>query len=116
MIDETHDPARTSWVHSANGHSEFPIQNLPFGVFSPPRGAPRGGVGIGDHILDIEAALEAELFTGGGRDAAELTASRTLNRLLEAGPSTRRLLRRRIAELLDAKGADAAKAQSLSLL
>ena len=33
-IDETHDPARTSWVESANGHPEFPIQNLPLGVFS----------------------------------------------------------------------------------
>jgi fumarylacetoacetase len=116
MIDETHDPARTSWVHSANGHSEFPIQNLPFGVFSPPGGAPRGGVAIGDQILDIEAVLEAGLFNGAARDAAELAASRTLNRLLDAGPSTRRVLRRRIAELLDAKGVDAAKAQSLSLL
>lgn len=34
MIDETHDPARTSWVASANGHPHFPIQNLPLGVFS----------------------------------------------------------------------------------
>ena len=36
MIDETHDGARQSWVASANGHAEFPLQNLPFGVFSPP--------------------------------------------------------------------------------
>ena len=36
MIDETHDRARQSWVASANGHAEFPLQNLPFGVFSPP--------------------------------------------------------------------------------
>ncbi len=32
MTDETHDKARQSWVASANGHSEFPLQNLPFGV------------------------------------------------------------------------------------
>ena len=41
MIDETHDPARTSWVSSAEGHADFPIQNLPLGVFSPNGGAPR---------------------------------------------------------------------------
>jgi fumarylacetoacetase len=35
-LDETHDPARRSWIASAQGHAEFPIQNLPFGVFSPP--------------------------------------------------------------------------------
>ena len=35
VIDETHDPRRESWVVSARGHAEFPIQNLPFGVFSP---------------------------------------------------------------------------------
>ena len=35
-IDDTHDPERRSWVASANGHPDFPIQNLPLGVFSPP--------------------------------------------------------------------------------
>ena len=39
MTDPTLDPARTSWVQSANGHAEFPIQNLPHGVFSPSTGA-----------------------------------------------------------------------------
>ena len=32
-LDETHDPSRKSWVASANGNADFPIQNLPFGVF-----------------------------------------------------------------------------------
>ena len=36
MIDDTHNQARQSWVASANGNAEFPLQNLPFGVFSPP--------------------------------------------------------------------------------
>jgi hypothetical protein len=43
MIDETHSAARRSWVVSANGHSDFPIQNLPLGVFAPPGGRARGG-------------------------------------------------------------------------
>ena len=51
MSDETHDPARTSWVESANGHPDFPIQNLPFGVFSIGNGEARAGgvVGFIDH-------------------------------------------------------------------
>lgn len=36
QIDETHDPARSSWVEGADGHPDFPIQNLPYGIFSPP--------------------------------------------------------------------------------
>ena len=70
-IDETHDPRRESWVVSAKGHTEFPIQNLPFGVFSPSGGAPRGSVAIGDMIFDLQAGLEAELFTGEAARAAE---------------------------------------------
>ena len=52
-IDETHDPNLRSWVAGANGHPEFPIQNLPLGIFSPPRGSPRAGIAIGDQILDL---------------------------------------------------------------
>ena len=43
-LDETHDPARTSWVESANGHRDFPVQNLPLGVFSVSNAEPRIGV------------------------------------------------------------------------
>ncbi|MGZ3258239.1 MAG: fumarylacetoacetase, partial [Croceibacterium sp.] len=53
--DETHDPHATSWVNGADGHPEFPVQNLPLGVFSPPGGGKRGGVAIGDFVLDLAA-------------------------------------------------------------
>ena len=55
-VDQTHDSALKSWVESANGHPDFPIQNLPFGMFSVGEEEPkRRGVAIGDHILDIDA-------------------------------------------------------------
>ena len=55
-LDETHDPDRRSWVETANEPGcDFPIQNLPFGVFRTKQGAPRGGVAIGDQILDLAA-------------------------------------------------------------
>ena len=57
QLDSTHDPALRSWVPSANGHLDFPIQNLPFCVFSPPDGEPRGGVAIGDDYANYSAHL-----------------------------------------------------------
>ena len=55
-LDETHDPGRASWVESANEPGcDFPIQNLPFGIFGRKGEAPRGGVAIGDQILDLAA-------------------------------------------------------------
>jgi fumarylacetoacetase len=109
MIDATHDAARRSWVASANGHSEFPIQNLPLGVFSPEGGAARGGVAIGDAIFDLAAALAADLFSGSARDAAEAAAGPVLNPLLEVGAGPRAALRARVSELLDAEAPDRAK-------
>jgi fumarylacetoacetase len=57
-LDATHEPALKSWVESANEPDcDFPIQNLPFGIFKR-KGAkesPRGGVAIGDQILDLAA-------------------------------------------------------------
>lgn len=53
-LDRSHDPERTSWVASANGHPEFPIQNLPYGA------SDQGlVVAIGDQALLLEQALQA---------------------------------------------------------
>ena len=117
MIDETHDPARTSWVASANGHPDFPIQNLPLGVFSPnggaPRGgAPRGGVAIGDAILDLSLAARSPLLSGQAKAAAEAGAGSTLNPLLGLEPAARRALRRRLSELLAANAPDRAEVET----
>lgn len=109
MTDDTHAPGRTSWVASANGHVAFPIQNLPLGVFSPDGGTARGGVAIGDMIFDIGAGLEAGLFAGAAREAAEAASGRTLNPLLEAGPAARQALRRGIGDILDSSNTAAAE-------
>jgi fumarylacetoacetase len=64
LTDETHDPALESWVESATDPStDFPIQNLPFGVFSHPGDEyPRPGIAIGDEIIDLAACMEAGVF------------------------------------------------------
>jgi fumarylacetoacetase len=66
MIDETHDPQLKSWVESANREScDFPIQNLPLGVFREPGDShPRLGVAIGDFILDVGEWLSGETLNG----------------------------------------------------
>ncbi|MCT2400195.1 fumarylacetoacetase [Novosphingobium mangrovi (ex Huang et al. 2023)] len=100
LIDETHDPARESWVESANGHGDFPIQNLPLGVFSRGGDAPRGGVAIGDMILDLGKLALSGLLKGPAADAAEAAAAPSLNAMLALGAEPRRALRRCISALL----------------
>src|ERR1700722_15298297 len=97
MIDETPDPARVSWVESANDHPDYPIQNLPVGVFSPSGEGPRAGSAIGDRILDLRGLAGQGLL---GAEAAAVLGSETLNRLFGSPPALRRALRRRLSELL----------------
>jgi fumarylacetoacetase len=113
MIDHTHEPERRSWVASAQGHPDFPIQNLPLGVFTPPGGASRGGIAIGDEIFDLAAALEAGLFDGLAREAAEAASGRTLGPLFALGGPARNALRQRTSDLLDSEGKDRARCERL---
>lgn len=92
-------PAR-SWVASANGHADFPLQNLPLGVFSVDGGALRSGVAIGERIFDLQAALHAGLFDGAARQAVEAMADGQLNGFFDLGRSARVALRERLLELL----------------
>ena len=113
-IDETHDPKRSSWVASAQGHPEFPIQNLPFGVFSVGNQEPRGGVAIGDKILDLRAALDAGLFSGEPLRAAQAAAGASLNPLMALGAKPRTALRKRLSSLLSADAPERTKVEGLS--
>src|SRR5437773_1714376 len=114
VIDETHDPRRGSWVASASGHAEFPVQNLPFGIFSPAGGAPRGGVAIGDMIFDLPAGLEAGLFSDEAARAAEAAAGAALNPLMALGSGSRIALRKHLSALLSADNPERAKIEALA--
>ncbi len=97
MIDETHDPGRQSWVESANGHPDFPIQNLPLGIFSTAGTSPRIGVAIGDMILDVKALAEKDLLDDHWKLALGLGS---LNAWFAHGPRDASALRRRLSQLL----------------
>jgi fumarylacetoacetase len=102
-VDETHDAALRSWLASANSPgADFPIQNLPFGIFKRRHAdeAPRGGVAIGDRILDVAACRRAGFFTGKASHAAEVCGDASLNRLMALGPEYAASLRHQISGLL----------------
>lgn len=102
-LNDTHAATLKSWVASANtGATDFPIQNLPHGVFRRQAAgeAFRGGVAIGDQILDLAAACGRGVFSGLASDAAELASASTLNGLMALGPPAWSALRMRLSELL----------------
>ena len=105
MTDHTHNPHAVSWVASASeAGTDFPIQNLPFGVFAR-RGSgeqPRAGVAIGDLILDVAACEAAGLITGAAAAAACDCAAPSLNALMARGRADQTALRHALFGLLDA--------------
>ncbi|WP_259648165.1 fumarylacetoacetase, partial [Pseudomonas syringae] len=92
---------RRSWVESANGHADFPLQNLPLGVFSHGQTCPRGGVAIGDRIFDLRAATEAGVFQAPAAEVAEVASRDQLNDFLALGAAARQALRAALLQLLD---------------
>ncbi len=112
VLNATHDPAVKSWVASANGGGDFPIQNLPHGVFATSPGSDRGGVAIGDQILDLKAALDAGLFDGEAADIARAAAEPTLNRLMAMGNGAAGTLRARLWQMLREGSPDEAAAEA----
>ena len=103
MINETHDPAHRSWVDSANQPgSDFPVQNLPYGVFRTGGGNGdwRVGVAIGDQILDVAAARATRLFDQAASQAAATCLSGSLNGFMSLGAPHWSALRAAVSRLL----------------
>ena len=95
-IDASHDPKRKSWVSSANApDGDFPIQNLPFCAFRRARSAEefRGGVAIGDSVLDLGALHELGVLDGLAAHSLGASAQPFLNALMGLGPEASAALR-----------------------
>ena len=102
-LNETHDPALKSWVASANASgTDFPIQNLPFSVFRRKGSteAFRGGVAIGDHILDLSAVAQSGVLQGDAAQAAQAGAHDKLNALMSLGTAAWSALRLALSRAL----------------
>ncbi|WP_334064543.1 fumarylacetoacetase [Limimaricola cinnabarinus] len=91
-----------SWIASANDPAcDFPLNNLPYGVFSTAGGAPRCGTAIGDHILDLHGLEQAGLL----EFSNQLRTGRW-NEIMAMGRDTWARLRREVTEMLQ-EGAEA---------
>lgn len=112
MTNRTHDPRLRSWVTSANAPDcDFPIQNLPFGVFTRPRSGspPHVGVAIGDFILDVSACVQEGLLDPS--PAADACAEPSLNRLMTSEPAMLSAFRAQISSILSADSAVGGRAK-----
>jgi fumarylacetoacetase len=100
-LNETHDPKLRSWVESANDPAtDFTIQNLPFAVFRRAGEGWRGGVAIGDQVLDLGAVAGHGLFSGAAGEAAAAGAQDKLNALMALGPAAWSALRLALSRAL----------------
>lgn len=113
-LNATHDPARRSFVASANTpDTDFPIQNLPFGVFNDGKG-PRGGVALGDQIIDLAALLAAGALDGTAAEVARVASQPSLADLFMADPAKVSQLRAALSDLYrQDSGAQAAAGAAL---
>jgi fumarylacetoacetase len=112
-VNQTHDPKLTSWVTSANhSHSDFPIQNLPYGVFTA-GDETAIGVAIGDRILNLRRCAASGLLDGLPQASLEACSSKVLNPLMALGPDHWSPLRQRLSALLRADSPEQAKLEPL---
>ena len=114
QLNATHDPTRRSFVAAANAPgTDFPIQNLPFGVFRRGDAAARGGVAIGDRIVDLAVGAKAGLFSGDAAEAARAASGPALNPLFALGARHASALRAQLSDLLRADAPDRSRIEAL---
>ena len=113
-LNETHDPRLSSWVPTANdGQTDFPIQNLPFAVFRR-RGSTepfRGGVAIGDQVIDMAALARAGVLEGLAQQAVQAASADKLNALMAMGSAAWQALRLALSRALRTGAAQQAAVQ-----
>lgn len=95
---KANDPSLHSWIEIAP-NSDFPIQNLPFGIFETETRDPRVGVAIGEYVLDLCVVAQHNLFELIDIDPT-IFHRRYLNDFIALGKPTWRAVRNRVSELL----------------
>lgn len=108
-LNETHDASLQSWVASANNAStDFPIQNLPFAVFrrAGTNEVFRGGVAIGDQVLDLAALQRTQVLSDEAARACAAAAESSLNHFMSMGNAAWSALRLALSRILRAGSAE----------
>ena len=115
-LDATNDPGLRSWVESANeSETDFPIQNLPFGVFGRSgRGeASRVGVAIGDQIVDVAICADEGLISEDAGHVVDCCRESSLNALMALGREATSALRRALSDILRVDSASGERARAI---
>lgn len=101
-INQTHDSSLRSWVKSANENSEFPIQNLPYGIFCRKNinELPRAGVAIGEYVIDMQALYKVNILCGDAKEGCEALTQTTLNSFMSMGNNVSSKLRQSLSNAL----------------
>lgn len=102
-LNSTHDPNLKSWLDSANQPgTDFPIQNLPFGIFKRAGTSEtvRGGVAIGDQIVDLSALYKAAIFNDKVQEALKACSASSLNAYMAQGKDSWHQLRAALSSSL----------------
>ncbi|NMM48589.1 fumarylacetoacetase [Marinigracilibium pacificum] len=97
-MSKANDPKLKSWV-SVPENSDFPIQNLPFGIFSTSYLNKRVGVAIGNNIIDMDYLLVNDFFKG-IELPSEVFTQPYLNDFISLGKKTTNAVRERLSEIL----------------
>jgi fumarylacetoacetase len=103
-IDPTINPKARSWIH-VDPESHFPIQNMPYGIFSRKHESKRACIAIGDHVLDL-AVLYDEGLLSQGQIPFNVFALDRLNEFMACGKSAWTSTRKRLFQLLEEKTPD----------
>src|SRR5688572_26709970 len=98
---KANDPSLHSWI-TIQPNSDFPIQNLPFGIFQTGILEPRVGVAIGDYVLDLAALNQFGLFDSLPLHGMDVFHKPVLNDFIAMGRSVWRAVRERVSQLLRA--------------
>jgi len=96
MIEANH-PNLTSWI-DVPADSDFPIQNLPFGIFSTADRSVRAGVAIGAHILDLQTVSEMGLLDALGAEREDF-AGATINAFIDRGKKVQEQVAQRLGAM-----------------
>ena len=104
---EANNPALSSWVEVPE-NSDFPIQNLPFGIFKTESLSPRVGVRIGNHVVDLKTLFVLGYLENLPFELADFDTN-FLNSLMKKGKQGTRALRNRVSKLLSSTQPDLQK-------
>ena len=100
MSNTTQDPSLKSWVE-VPANSDFPIQNLPFGIFSTDGKNTRVGVAIGEHVLDLSVLAEESFFDEVAIEDLSVFYEEVLNPFISLGKEVTNAVRERVSNLLN---------------